>query len=244
MAFNLCIDVGNSRTKFALFKGNELSHVAGIANHELDKNNTLFNEYDLKGVIISSVNKKAEDSLQLNQYKLPLLKLNPSTPIPISLEYESVDTLGKDRIAAVVGAQPLFKGHNILVIDAGTCVTYDLLTSQKVYLGGAISPGIQMRLKAMNQYTDQLPFINWIAVDKPKTIGNTTISSMLSGAVNGLISEINGIILDYKKQFPELKIVLTGGDTNFFEKALKKGIFADQNLVLKGLNEILIYNQG
>ena len=109
-------------------------------------------------------------------------------------------------------------------------------------MGGAISPGVQMRLKAMNNYTDQLPLLYWEKPQRPKTIGNTTISSMLSGVVNGLIAEMKGFISSYQEQFSDMKIVLTGGDANFFEKELKNSIFADPNLVLKGLNEILEYN--
>ncbi|MDA9313033.1 type III pantothenate kinase, partial [Vicingaceae bacterium] len=154
----------------------------------------------------------------------------------------SPDTLGKDRIAAVAGAQGQFPNQNTLVIDAGTCVTYDFLTAEGDYLGGAISPGVQLRLQAMNDYTSKLPLLKWEGADNPQSIGDTTITSMLSGAVNGLISEMRGFIESYEKQYKSLKIVITGGDSNFFVKELKNGIFADPNLVLKGLNDILIYN--
>lgn len=243
MAHFLAIDIGNSRTKLGLFENRELLQIHSLPNDVLSKNNSLFSEYEITAAIVSSVNTKAEKILELEKLHPALVRLSHKTPLPITIDYETPDTLGKDRIAAVVGAQILFPQKAILVIDAGTCVTYDFLTAKKSYLGGAISPGVQLRLNSLNHYTSQLPLINWGQETRPKTIGNTTISSMISGVVNGLIIEMQGFILDYKRQFPDLKIVLSGGDANFFEKELKNGIFADQNLVLKGLNEILIYNQ-
>lgn len=243
MAYFLAIDIGNSRTKFGLFKDRELLQVTTLANTSLKKNNFLFADYELAAIIVSSVNSKDEKKLKLEKINTPLLHLSHFLPLPIRIEYETPDTLGKDRIAAAVGAQKLFPNQAVLVIDAGTCVTYDFLTAEKVYLGGAISPGVQLRLKSMNHYTNQLPLLSWGQELRPKSIGNNTISAMLSGVINGLISEMQGFIIEYKRQFPDLKIVLSGGDANFFEKELKNGIFADQNLVLKGLNEILIYNQ-
>jgi len=243
MAYFLAIDIGNSRTKFGLFKHRELLQTTALSNENLEKNKLLFSDYKLDSIIVSSVNTKAEKKLKLEELNTPLIQLNYKTPLPISIEYETPDTLGKDRIAAVVGAQSLFPDQAVLIIDAGTCVTYDFLTASKRYLGGAISPGVQLRLKSMNQYTNQLPLLIWDHEIMPESIGNTTISSMLSGVINGLLYEMKGFIIDYKRQFPDLKLVLSGGDANFFEKELKNGIFADQNLVLKGLNEILIYNQ-
>lgn len=243
MGDQLAIDIGNSRTKFGLFQGRELVKLVHIPNNELVLNRSLLLDWKPSSIIVSSVNKEAETELRLHELKIPIVYLNYKTKLPIEIAYETPETLGKDRIAAVVGAKSLAIGKNLLVIDAGTCITYDFLTSESVYLGGAISPGVQMRLGAMNNFTSQLPLIDWGGVKRPENVGRTTISSMLSGAVNGLIGEMNAFISDYKKQYPELKIVITGGDANFFEKELKNGIFADQNLVLKGLNEILIDNQ-
>ena len=243
MAFQLAIDVGNTRTKFGLFESKELLHAVGIKNSEVKNNNQLFSEFKIKGIILSSVNPKVDQLLQLEELDISVLHLSAFTSLPIKIEYESPETLGKDRIAAVVGAESIFPNQNLLVIDAGSCITYDFLTANKEYLGGAISPGVQMRLRSMNDFTGQLPLIDWTGEERPKSIGSTTISSMLSGVVNGLIAEMNGFIDSYEKQYNDLKIVITGGDANFFEKELKNGIFADPNLVLKGLNEILIYNR-
>ncbi|MFT6165724.1 MAG: type III pantothenate kinase [Vicingaceae bacterium] len=242
MKARLAVDIGNTRTKFAIFEGREILHSSSLKNEALELSNDLLKNYDINAVIISSVNTEAEEKLQLRGLKVPTLMLNHQTALPFRLEYESPDTLGKDRIAAVAGASAQFPNQNTLVIDAGTCVTYDFLTAEGGYLGGAISPGVQLRLRAMNSYTSKLPLLHWEGAERPQTIGNTTITSMLSGVVNGLISEMRGFIDSYEKQYKTLKIVITGGDANFFVKELKNGIFADPNLVLKGLNEILIYN--
>lgn len=242
MANNLTIDIGNTRTKFGVFEKEELVHAFQLNNADLESNNELIQSYRIQNVIVSSVNTKAEEQLGLEELDIKLIRLTHKIRLPIQLDYQSPETLGKDRIAGVVGAATQFPKQDILVIDAGSCITYDLITASNAYLGGAISPGVQMRLQAMNNYTDQLPLLHWEHPKRPKNIGNTTISSMLSGVVNGLIAEINGFISSYQEQFSDMKIVLTGGDANFFEKELKNGIFADPNLVLKGLNEILKYN--
>ena len=242
MAHQLAIDIGNTKTKLGLFEENELLKVKSFNNQDLEINSQLFDVYEPEAIIVSSVNETAEKKLNLAAFAAKLTFLNHKTALPIKLNYKTPETLGKDRIAAIMGARSSYSNQNILVIDAGTCVTYDFLTSQQVYLGGVISPGLQMRLKAMHNFTNKLPLVNWEAKKRPKSIGNSTISSMLSGAINGLIAEMNGFVTNYEKQYKDLKIVITGGDANFFEKEVKNGIFADPNLVLKGLNEILIYN--
>jgi type III pantothenate kinase len=242
MNLRLAIDIGNTRTKFAVFENRTILQASSLANEALELNNEIIKDFNVSSLIVSSVNTEVEMLLKLNQIHQPKIILNHTTALPITLAYQSPETLGKDRIAAVVGAQYEFPGHNVLVIDAGTCVTYDFLTAKGVYLGGAISPGIQLRLKSMNSYTSKLPLLNWTGDDKPQNIGRTTITSMLSGVINGLIAEMIGFISNYEKQYKSLKTVITGGDANFFVKELKNGIFADPNLVLKGLNEILIYN--
>lgn len=242
MNARLAIDIGNTRTKFAVFDNRTILQASSLANEALELNDEIIKDFNVSSLIVSSVNAEAEMLLKLNLIHQPKISLNHTTALPITLAYESPETLGKDRIAAVVGAQYEFPRHNVLVIDAGTCVTYDFLTAEGVYLGGAISPGVQLRLKSMNSYTSKLPLLKWTGDDKPQNIGRTTITSMLSGVINGLIAEMIGFISNYEKQYKSLKIVLTGGDANFFVKELKNGIFADPNLVLKGLNEILIYN--
>ncbi len=241
MAFHLCVDIGNSRTKFGLFENDELMQVKALANEELAQNNQLFNDYPIQGLIISSVNENAALDLSIPEH-VPIHFLSEKSKLPFNNKYQSPETLGKDRIALMAGGMKLYKNDDVLAIDAGTCITYDFLTSENHYLGGAISPGVQMRLKAMNQQTDQLPLLNWLDGNRPKTTGNTTMASMLSGVINGVINEMNGFISSYQEQYPRLKIVITGGDAQFFEKELKNSIFANPNLVLIGLHEILKHN--
>lgn len=243
MAYSIVIDIGNTRTKWGLFHGEELEQVVTLQNKDIAGNHLVFSEYDVHEVIVSSVNDEAEKELMLDESEYRVLKLSHTIKLPFTLKYASPETLGKDRIAGVAAAQKLFPNSNVLIIDAGTCITYDFLTKENHYLGGAISPGVQLRLRSMNHYTSKLPLIDWVESERPKSIGNTTITSMLSGVVNGLIGEMKSFVSDYEKQYSDLKVVITGGDSKFFEKELKNGIFADPNLVLIGLHEILKYNR-
>jgi len=170
------------------------------------------------------------------------LELDTSTLLPITLNYKTLETLGKDRIALAVAAAQLYPHKNVLIIDAGTCITYDFIDKHKEYQGGSISPGIQMRFKALNTFTDKLPLIN--PTDNVELLGKSTSESISSGVMNGVYSEIDGIIDKYKINFPDIEVILTGGDIIYFDKKLKNNIFANSNLVLKGLNMILDYNAG
>jgi len=243
MALQLAIDIGNSRTKLGVFDHRKMLEHKVINNGDLEQLNIPIRDLEIDALILSSVNREAEKKLNLLELKCTQIRLDDQLPLPFKMEYETPETLGKDRIAAVAGAMKAFPNSNQLVIDAGSCITYDFLTADHRYLGGAISPGLQMRLKAMHQLTDALPLIQWEGNELPQLIGKSTISSMLSGAINGAVGEIKSFITTYQRQYNELKIVLTGGDANLFEIELKNGIFADPNLVLKGLNEILIYNR-
>ncbi|MAY84129.1 MAG: pantothenate kinase [Flavobacteriales bacterium] len=244
MAFYLSIDVGNTRTKVGEFKGSKLVKVHHFTNEEVLKNRMMLDEMELKGLIISSVNSKVSDYLDLKDRSYPCITLDQNTPLPLKLKYQSPETLGKDRMAIAVACKALYPEKDVLGIDMGTCITYDLVTENGEYLGGAISPGIQMRFNAMNSGTASLPLIKWdpISVKNLKNIGTTTTTSMISGVVNGIKAEVLSFIEDYSQNRDDLKVVLSGGDAEFFEKELKNGIFADPNLVLKGLNEILLYN--
>lgn len=244
MGQHLSIDIGNSRTKVGEFKNRELLRSFVLSNEEVAANSLKLQEMEIDALILSSVNQKVLDLLPLDQLNCSIIELKHSTPLPIKMKYQSPETLGKDRIAVAVAANAIFPNQGSLVIDIGTCITYDLINEKAEYLGGAIAPGIQMRLKAMHFGTDSLPLINWQSEIKqiPHIIGKTTIGSMLSGVINGILGEMRLFIKENQDHWPEQKILLTGGDADFFEKALKNGIFADPNLVLKGLNEILLYN--
>jgi type III pantothenate kinase len=238
---NLTIDQGNTLTKVGVFKENELISLLSFEIVELDDIKNLFSLYPITNTIISSVkNPKNELINLLKTSSKKFIELNHTTPLPIDNNYKTPETLGKDRIAAVVGAHYLQPHKNALIIDAGTAVTFDILTAEDKYIGGSISPGIQMRLKALHSFTKKLPLVEW-QKDTP-TIGTDTISAIWSGVVNGLVFEIDGYIDLHKKSYPDLFTFLTGGDAFFFESKLKNSIFAVENLVLTGLNRILNYN--
>jgi type III pantothenate kinase len=165
-----------------------------------------------------------------------------TTPTPISNFYQSVNTLGSDRLAAACGAYQQFKGTAFLVIDAGTCIKYNYTDKNGNFLGGGISPGIAMRYKAMHKFTNKLPLISFDE-NYHELIGNNTQSSLKMGAQLGMIAEVKGIIEQYRLMDEAVNIVLTGGDAAFLQKGLKNGIFADPDLILKGLNSILNYQQ-
>ena len=229
----LIIDQGNTQTKLALFQQKKM--LKKILFNNDSQLRELENQAD--AVILSSV---GDTSDLIKVLKDEPVLLNTKTSLPIANLYESPETLGNDRIAVVVGAAKQIPKSNVLVIDAGTCITLDLLTTEG-YHGGSITPGIQMRLQALNQQTEKLPLVELdVEVD---LIGKNTKQCIQSGVINGVLLEIDGMINRYKSQFSDLKVILTGGDFQLFDKGLKNSIFADPDLVLKGLNEILDYNE-
>ena len=171
---------------------------------------------------------------------LELTVVNTSMILPFKNLYKTPKTLGLDRIALIAAAASQYRAKNILVIDAGTCITYDFINSKNEYLGGAISPGLTIRYEALHNLTAKLPLL------KPKDldvfIGNTTETSIHSGVINGVINEIDGVIKQYQSSNKDLTVILTGGDTNFLAKRLKSSIFANSNFLLEGLNHLLKIN--
>ncbi|MDR3704826.1 MAG: type III pantothenate kinase [Paludibacteraceae bacterium] len=238
---NLCIDQGNTRTKTALFEGVSLLEASVI--EPLDKNHLekIFKRNHIQNTILSSVKEFDSELIKFLQKKSDtFIELTHTTPLPITNGYETPETLGKDRLAAVMGAYSLAPHKPILVIDAGTAITFDFINDHGVYLGGTISPGLEMRGKSLHHFTHKLPLVS-LTGEAPLQ-GKNTEQAIRSGIINGLLFEINGYIQGLKVQYPELLIFLTGGDTFFFENKLKNVIFAEENLVLIGLNSIINYN--
>ncbi|HTJ49511.1 MAG TPA: type III pantothenate kinase [Cyclobacteriaceae bacterium] len=234
---NLIIDIGNSSAKVGIFNQQELieKHVfASIAMLNLFLGNHSF-----KNSIISSVSSSPEEIQQHIQAEKKFI-LTKNLPVPTTNLYATPSTLGVDRLAGVCGARQLFPGKNCLVIDAGTCITYDFIDKEGNYHGGGISPGLSMRFQAVNTFTAKLPLVQ--AVKTPTLIGNSTESCIQSGVILGLTEEIKGFVRLYEQEFEDLKVVLCGGDTVFFENQMKGSIFAVPELVLSGLNSILDYN--
>jgi type III pantothenate kinase len=161
--------------------------------------------------------------------------------LPIKNKYSTPKTLGLDRIAAAVGANMLCPNTPLLIIDMGTAITYDFVNSENEFVGGNIAPGVNMRLRAMNKFTNKLPLLE--ARQEEKLLGNDTSSAMMAGVMRGIEFEIEGYISEIIKKNSNLSVFLTGGDVFFFEKTLKSSIFVVSNLLLIGLNEILRYNK-
>lgn len=194
----------------------------------------------IEGCIVSAV-REAQTELDLLRSRFPnIIELSGTTPLPIKNRYKTPTTLGPDRICAAIGAWSLFKGHNILVIDAGTCLKCEYISAVGEYLGGAIAPGLAMRAKAMNHFTAKLPLIN--VNSGAQAIGTSTDEALNSGSFFGLWLEIEGRINHFLEQFPNGKIVLTGGDAKYFEGRTKTPIFADPILVPRGLYEIYLHH--
>jgi type III pantothenate kinase len=244
---NLVIDIGNTYTKIAVFKRDELvdnKQFEGIDNAVI---NTFLKGYDISKAIISSVKKnEGREWQEILEAQARVIFFNGAMTAGLISYYKTPDTLGADRLAGVIGAKTLFPGKNNLVISGGTCITYDWVNAAGNYFGGSISPGLNMRYKALNYYTDGLPLIN---ADESfdKTYGDSTASAIRSGVQNGIKYELTGFIDSYKKAGEELNIVLSGGDSIFFDTLLKNSIFApcvkiEPLLVLKGLNAVLYIN--
>jgi type III pantothenate kinase len=235
---NICIDIGNTNAKAGIFDDENLT---GVYHNFSDRGIVNFiKERKPEHVLISSVRKGIGRIVQQASSISKTIIFDHKTPIPFSNTYGSPETLGLDRIAAVSGGQLLYPGTNCLIIDIGTCITYDILDINGVYHGGGISPGVEMRLKAMHKFTSRLPLVS--PKGSPELVGKTTRECMLSGATLGTIAEVDGIISRYKQFFSDLTIIFCGGGAKFFESKIKGHIFAIPNLVLIGLNQILRYN--
>lgn len=232
----LAIDIGNTRLKLGLFEGADLLQTA-VLNHADEPNVNWLNSAEK--VIVSTVSGFTPAWLKPEMFE-KVIFLNHETPVPVKINYKTPDTLGMDRLAAVCGAYNLYPNKNVLITDAGSCITYDFLSAEGLYSGGMISPGIQMRLKAMYHFTGGLPMLDFEDVDSP--FGTDTRTSMLLGVKHGIMGEFHYIRRILEEQYKDITCVLTGGDHNFFEKNIKNRIFANPNLVVTGLNHILLFN--
>jgi type III pantothenate kinase len=235
---NLVIDYGNSAAKVGIFDHQNLMEKHTIAS--LEELRQFLKNATAEHVIISSVKEDAEQLVSWATGSKKKFILNHTLPLPVTNLYATPATLGVDRLAGVCGAQQVFPLQHCLVIDAGTCITYDFLDQEGKYYGGGISPGLKMRFQAVHTFTAKLPLV--IPKGHVPLIGDSTESCIQSGVVNGVLAEIDGIIDQYSKKFEGLRVILCGGDALFFENQLKASIFASPELVLIGLNSILNYN--
>lgn len=237
---HLLIDQGNTTTKyFVINTEDEIIFHTSIANIEVETIHQLSQKYGVLCTLISSVRANYE-VIKAELGDKNIFYFDDNSQLPIQNLYKTPKTLGKDRIAAVCGAAKLFAAKNCLVIDAGTCITYDFIDAEKKYYGGSISPGLEMRLKAMHTFTGKLPQAPLqLGQD---FIGNTTETSLQTGALQGTVNEIDGFINQYKKRFKNITTIMCGGNTDFLANRCESEIFAAPNLVMIGLNQILKYN--
>ena len=238
---NLAIDIGNSRVKAAVFEGDEcISLTAFDRGKIISEIKKITSEHNIFNGIISNVAALSNIKwVQLNRI-LDFQVVSSASKVPFKNTYQTPKTLGVDRIALVAAAVARFPKKHVLVIDAGTCITYDFVTQEAAYLGGAISPGIKMRYQSLHTFTANLPLLD--IFESHNFIGTTTKESIISGVLTGVQKEIKGFIEDYQQKYLDLTVVLTGGDTKFLSKQFKSSIFANQNFLLEGLNEILKFN--
>ncbi len=239
---NLIIDSGNSSSKVAIFDGNRL--VTTVRYDKLSKENldAILSQYpDIKRAILSAV---ASLTFDIDEYfadrSLFFINMNHDTPMPIINGYSTPKTLGMDRLAAAVGAKTLFPSRELLVVDMGSAITIDRVSKDGVFLGGNISPGVDMRFRALNKFTSKLPLCE--KNDNFSICGKNSNDAIIGGVIYGIAKELDGYIDDYRKQDENILIIFTGGDAKYFENRLKNAIFADCETLVKGLNEILEYN--
>lgn len=235
---NLAIDIGNTRAKFGYYKDREMVDYFVLDQWDADK---IYSRLTKESKVI--VSKTAVDydlELDLMATTFDMITLSHETPLPIRLNYLTPETLGRDRIAGSVGAYMMHPGETSVIIDAGTCITYDVVDADGVYQGGQICPGLWMRLAAMHHFTDKLPSVE---VKEHKTIGRSTEECLISGAVLGAINEMKGFLEGYNTAFGKINKCITGGDAQIFVLNMKTEIFVVPHLVLQGLNEILLFNE-
>jgi type III pantothenate kinase len=238
---NLIVDIGNTVAKIAIFKGKEMLEQAYDSNQSLSRLKQMYDCYlPDHAAIISVINLTEEAENVLNSLPIPLLYINCNTPLPIINLYKSPQTLGYDRVAAVVGAYDQHPNKNILIIDSGTCITYEFINNKGEYRGGNISLGSTMRLKALHSFTAHLPLVS---IDGERSsFGVDTDTAIREGVLKGIEYEMEGYINLLKTKYPDLLVFLTGGKHFTFETKFKDSIYIDKFLVLRGINSILNYN--
>ena len=239
----LTVDIGNSRIKGAVFEQYNLIEFLVFEVEKLQKKiEIILKKYpNLKYLVVSSVGNIEKELFLAFESRLKVHFLSHNDAFPFINKYATPTTLGIDRMVLAAGATLKFPGQNRLVIDAGTCVTYDCINADDHYLGGAISPGIRLRYESLHNYTARLPLLT--SSEPAFFIGNSTVDSIHSGVVNGLVYEMDGFIDEFKSKYSKFIIILTGGDAEFLAMRLKNTIFANSNFLLKSLNQTFQYNQ-
>lgn len=241
MKLHLAIDQGNSTSKIYIFQGESMIGSRRYEQLSVKCLEELFAEYSFEDAILSSVqNEDVELNRWIASHVQRFVNLTNTTPSPMKIRYDNPLLLGHDRIAAAVGAISQSEGCNLLVIDAGTAVTLDVVSAEGEFLGGNISPGLSTRFNSLHSYTSKLPLVE--PEGEVPLMGHNTETAIRSGIVLGLVSEIDGYIERIKEKYGSVKVFMTGGDASFLSKRIKNCIFEDENLLAKGLIRILLYN--
>ena len=237
----LIIDIGNTVVKMVAFRGDEPVDVVRAEDGMLSGLDAFVAKHSFsKGIVGSIRNLTASEEAALSRLQFPLLRFSSDTPVPITNRYRTPETLGSDRLAAVIGASSLRPGKDLLIIDAGTCITYEVIDARGNYWGGNIAPGMQMRLRALHEFTARQPLVE--AEGEVPGMGYNTETAIRSGVLRGMKYEIEGYIKSMRSKFPHLEIFLTGGDQINFDTNIKNLIFTDKYIVPRGLNKILDFN--
>ena len=240
---NLAIDIGNTCAKLAVIEnGQVVDFFKTDTLSEVYLEQLLENFPDITGAILISVHEDSDAPIEalLRRRLGRFIRFGHGVPVPIRNGYATPDTLGADRLAAAVGAATLYPGNNVLIVDFGTAITFDFVSAEGEFLGGNISPGAATRFRALHHFTRKLPLCELI--DREVFMGRDTVSAIEGGIVNGIVYEVEGYIRDLERKYDGLRIIFTGGDSNFFANRVKKPIFATYDLVAYGLNRILEYN--
>ena len=246
---NLIIDIGNTISKYFVFDGEILREHGSEVGHSLeflhkwsgDPSNLREMTSPEAAIVSSVVDLSEEAEANLQALPCPVIRFSSETPIPIRNEYRTPHTLGTDRLAAAIGAWAQQPGRPLLIIDAGSCITFDFVAPEGAYVGGNIAPGLHARLQAIGEFFPRLPYVE--AEGHVPELGYDTETAIRSGVIEGMKHEIEGYIHCFKAKYPQLLVFLTGGDELNFVDTIKSGIFADQFLVPRGLNHILRHNK-
>ena len=239
---NLIIDIGNTQIKAALFENHQLVKLFTSSKPEIDFIKEIFSQTDkIQNAIVSSVRKSPEELVSfLKQQCGKAIFFNSEIAIPLENLYESKSTLGYDRLAACVGAYGNHPNQNLLVIDAGTAITFDFVNDKAQYIGGCISPGLKMRFRALHEFTQKLPELS--QNDDFHLIGKNTNDAIVSGVQNGLLFEVDAYINNLKNAHRNIEVIFTGGDAPFLVKSINNNAILAPEIVLEGLNKILEFN--
>jgi type III pantothenate kinase len=238
---NLVVDIGNTYTKLGVFEGDTCIKRQVWEIWEVEQLGDFAQAQAVQNAIICSVNRQNPDLLAALSKNLRCMELDHTTTLPFRNAYDTPQTLGKDRLAAVAGAHALYAGQNCLVIDCGTCIKYDYMRAEEVYEGGNIAPGLMMRIQAMHHFTARLPEVP-LALPS-HFIGKSTETALQNGALQGAVLEILGFTALFAQQSIDLQVILTGGDAEFLIPHLQQlSVRHEPNIVLHGLNHILNYN--